>query len=190
MPIELRCHNCEKLLRVGDEAAGKKARCPNCGTISRVPDADELPHALPPANPTPPTATSANAQGSPPLQSPTTSVSGWGEPGDNPFADKAESNPYASPTVASVGMGDARRPYRRPHRGGTILTFGILGLLCCGFLGIAAWVMGASDLAEMRRGVMDSSGRSMTKAGMILGIVATALMALSFVLQMLAVIVG
>ncbi len=37
MPIDFRCPNCQKLLRVGDNAAGKQAKCPGCGTILSVP---------------------------------------------------------------------------------------------------------------------------------------------------------
>jgi hypothetical protein len=69
-----------------------------------------------------------------------------------------------------------------PHRGGVILALGIIGLVVCHPLGIAAWIMGKNDLAEMDRGYMDSSGRDLTKAGQILGIVATALMIFQLVI--------
>ena len=37
MPIETICQTCARKLRVADEYAGKKARCPQCGTIYVVP---------------------------------------------------------------------------------------------------------------------------------------------------------
>jgi hypothetical protein len=37
MAIEFRCARCGKLLRIGDDAAGRQARCPECGAISSVP---------------------------------------------------------------------------------------------------------------------------------------------------------
>jgi hypothetical protein len=37
MPIETICQTCARKLRVADEFAGKKARCPQCGTIYIVP---------------------------------------------------------------------------------------------------------------------------------------------------------
>jgi phage FluMu protein Com len=37
MPIEFRCPQCQKLLRVASESAGAKAKCPQCGAISDVP---------------------------------------------------------------------------------------------------------------------------------------------------------
>ena len=39
MPIETICQTCARKLRVADEYAGKKARCPQCGTIYVVPGA-------------------------------------------------------------------------------------------------------------------------------------------------------
>ncbi|MFW6169026.1 MAG: GYF domain-containing protein [Planctomycetota bacterium] len=39
MPIETICEGCARRLRVPDEHAGKKARCPQCGTIYIVPAA-------------------------------------------------------------------------------------------------------------------------------------------------------
>lgn len=64
-----------------------------------------------------------------------------------------------------------------PHRGGTILAFGIIGLLLVGPLGLAAWIMGAGDLNQMNSSTMDDSGRGMTQAGMVTGIIATILWA-------------
>jgi hypothetical protein len=37
MPIEFECPSCRSRIRTPDEAAGKKARCPNCQQISPVP---------------------------------------------------------------------------------------------------------------------------------------------------------
>ena len=62
-----------------------------------------------------------------------------------------------------------------------ILVFGILGLVLCQVFGIVAWVMGSSDLKEMDAGTMDPSGRGMTQAGKVCGIVATILMILSVI---------
>lgn len=74
-------------------------------------------------------------------------------------------------------------------RGGLILTFGIVGLLCCGPLGIAAWVMGAGDLKKIEQGQISPEAKSMTQVGMILGIVAVALWALAIVVQLFVGIV-
>jgi len=63
----------------------------------------------------------------------------------------------------------------KPHRGGMILAFGIIGLLCCGIFAILAAIMGTNDLKEMDAGRMDSSGKGMTRAGQILGFIGIAL---------------
>ncbi|MGA1057220.1 MAG: hypothetical protein ACO3Y3_05950 [Phycisphaerales bacterium] len=60
-----------------------------------------------------------------------------------------------------------------PHRGTTVLVMGILSLVICAPLGIAAWIMGKGDLAKIDAGLMDPSGRGTTLAGMVLGIFGT-----------------
>ena len=70
----------------------------------------------------------------------------------------------------------------KPHRATLILVLGILGLVVCGPLGIAAWIMGNGDLKEMDVGTMDPSGRSTTNAGRICGLIATILLILGVVI--------
>lgn len=62
--------------------------------------------------------------------------------------------------------------YEEEHRGTLILVLGILAIVVCPVLGVAPWLMGSSDLAKMDAGIMDPEGRSLTKAGKIIGIVA------------------
>jgi hypothetical protein len=68
------------------------------------------------------------------------------------------------------------RPYMLPHRGTLILVFGIIGLVMCQPLGIAAWIMGNGDLRAMREGRMDPSGEPLTTAGKVCGIIATVML--------------
>lgn len=63
-----------------------------------------------------------------------------------------------------------------PHRGGLILTLGILGIVICAICGIVAWVMGNADMRAIRAGQMDPAGEGLTQAGRILGMIATILM--------------
>ncbi|MER3414945.1 MAG: hypothetical protein C4297_01865 [Gemmataceae bacterium] len=67
-----------------------------------------------------------------------------------------------------------------PHRGGAILTLGILSLvlslvfLCLPLglpLGFFAWSMGNTDLRKMREGRMDPNGLGVTQGGQICGII-------------------
>ena len=62
MSVDFPCSNCGKVLRVGDDARGKSARCPDCGAVSTVPGSglgaspfQPLPSATPPVVPPPPT---------------------------------------------------------------------------------------------------------------------------------------
>ena len=66
-------------------------------------------------------------------------------------------------------------PSVKPHRGGAILALGIIGIVVCFITGIIAWVMGSSDLKEMDAGIRDKNGYSLTKAGMICGIISVVL---------------
>jgi len=76
----------------------------------------------------------------------------------------------------------------RPHRGVLILVLGILGLVCCFILGIIAWVMGSGDLREMDAGRMDPSGRGLTQAGKICGIISVVLTIVGFIIGILITI--
>ncbi|HEY1375778.1 MAG TPA: hypothetical protein VGF55_03255 [Gemmataceae bacterium] len=78
-----------------------------------------------------------------------------------------------------------RRRWVEPHRGSTVLTLGILSLVVCSPLGIAAWVMGNTDLAAMRRGDMDPSGEGTTQAGRICGMIGTARLAVECMIGVL-----
>jgi len=93
-----------------------------------------------------------------------------------------------SPLGAAAPPMPPRRPSLRPHRGGTVLVLGILGLVVCFICGIIAWVMGNEDLRQMKAGRMDPSGRSNTQAGRICGMISTilAIAALVFYLVIFA----
>ncbi|MGY8754040.1 MAG: DUF4190 domain-containing protein [Phycisphaerales bacterium] len=71
------------------------------------------------------------------------------------------------------------------HRGTMILVFGILGLVVCFPFGIVAWVMGNADLKAMDAGTMDPEGRGTTQAGKIIGMIATILNVLGFIIGIL-----
>jgi hypothetical protein len=78
----------------------------------------------------------------------------------------------------------------KPHRGTLILVLGILSLVVCGPLGIAAWVMGSGDMKEMDAGTMDPAGRGTTQAGKICGIIGTILMIVGFAIVILVMLLG
>jgi hypothetical protein len=67
----------------------------------------------------------------------------------------------------------------KPHRGTLILVLGVLSLILCAPLGIAALVMGNGDLKLMAAGEMDPAGKDLTNIGRILGIIACVFLALA-----------
>jgi phage FluMu protein Com len=105
MPIEFRCTQCNRLLRTGDDAAGKEAKCPGCGQVLTVPVAAGAAAAggIPPAPPVSvdiPTA----APGVPPSAGATPFGAPWpgAAPGGpqgpgGPRGPSGPVNPYQSP---------------------------------------------------------------------------------------------
>jgi hypothetical protein len=79
----------------------------------------------------------------------------------------------------------------KPHRGGMILAFSIIGLACsCIIFSILAWIMGSGDLKEMAAGRMDRSGEGLTKAGKIIGMIVTILQIVGIVLYIILLAAG
>lgn len=83
-----------------------------------------------------------------------------------PFQPSGRNRPlnYPRPTAATGSL--------EPHRGGVVLTYGVLStVFCfCPIFSILAWIMGYYDLSQIDAGRMDPRGRGMTQAGMVLGI--------------------
>jgi predicted Zn finger-like uncharacterized protein len=188
MPAELvSCPECQRKLRVPPELIGKLVKCPTC---SHTFTADLTRHAAPPEPESAPVAVER------PLR--TSKVGGdeeedrsrrrpRREDDDDDDRPRRRSRSQRDDDYDDEDDDDWRRRRRRdaaPHRGGAVLTLGILGLclsvihvvplagLVCG---IIAWVMGNTDLAEMRAGRMDREGESQTNAGRICGIIAVVL---------------
>ena len=102
---------------------------------------------------------------------------------DRPADDRDDDRP------ARRRRDDEDRPhYEEPHRGVLILVLGIVGLVACPIVGVAAWIMGKGDLRAIDEHRMDPEGRQLTQVGMILGIVATILLALQLVLLVVYVV--
>lgn len=171
----IQCPQCERQLRVPDELLGAAVKCPTCGVTFTAQ------HTTPPPLPPQPPAAAEEVR-----------VQAEAQP---PPADAS-----AEPTYPLAERDDEPRPVHHddgddyeeadfdPHRGSTVLVLGILSLvctpfaLCCGIMGlpfsmagvvmgVLAWVFGQADLAKMRREIMDPTGRDMTQAGFVCGII-------------------
>lgn len=154
MPITTKCPSCERTLRVPDNLLGQNVKCPSCGTTFTAEDS-------PPAS-----------------EAPTRPAT----PAEERVAEERRPSPRRRPADEPDDYDqdyDDRGPRRagryQPHRGAVILVLGICSLVVCGLLGPVAWIMGNNDLQAMAAGRMDPSGEGMTKAGKILGMIATIL---------------
>jgi hypothetical protein len=159
------CPSCQRKLNLQEEYLGQTVQCPSCGGQFTA----EVPESSPPPAPRP-------------------------EPEEPPddYDRRERSRDYERPRRRRRDNDydddyDDRYRHRRPHRGGVILTLGILGLALF-WIPLAGWIlggialgMGNSDVLEMARGVMDREGKGMTQAGKICGLLAVILSTLAFV---------
>ena len=141
-----------------------------------------IPPPPPPAGsyPPPPPAAGPSAYPPPPPPPPA-------GPSGDPMAPPAGAYPPAFPPGPGAGYAAAGL---KPHRATLVLGLGIVGLLCCGPLGIVAYLFGRNDLAEMDAGVMDPSGRGTTNVGKILGIVASVFLVLQVLYILVVILTG
>jgi hypothetical protein len=107
------------------------------------------------------------------------------------YQDPIELVSSANPAVAGAPqfktahlVGGAAAQHTVAHRGGMILTMGIMAIVCNFALipGILAWILGRADLKQMRAGYMDRTGEGITQAGMIMGIIMTVMAGISVLL--------
>lgn len=73
-------------------------------------------------------------------------------------------------------------PYPEASQATVILVLGILSIVCCSPLGIAAWIMGNNELRAIDEGRRPVENRGTANAGRICGIIGVALLALSIIL--------
>jgi hypothetical protein len=161
------CPSCQRKVSIPVEFFGKQVQCPECRQtfLAQDPSAD----AYQPGAPAPRAETAA----------------------PRPAQDAWDDADVGAPRRSRRRFGDdyyddddvgLRRP-TMPHRGGAVLTLGILSLVICGpICGPIAWIMGHTDLQQIRSGYMDRSGEGITQAGMILGMIGTILSAFGLAL--------
>ncbi|WP_211348919.1 DUF4190 domain-containing protein [Nocardioides litoris] len=96
-------------------------------------------------------------------------------------------SPYGGGPYGGYGGGTAEHP-----QGTTILVLGIIGLVACMPLGIAAWVMGNKALREIDSSPMTYTNRGSVRAGQICGMIATilAIVAVLFYVVVIVVVLG
>ena len=234
MPIEFSCHQCSATLRVPEEHAGKKARCPGCSSVLDVP-ASDIDLALTTAGKSEQTHSDLEATVGPVVErwcmktpdgsiygpvskteldqwladgrisaqcqlqrdgETTWQVAGLVYPQLGTVPDAAAptgSAQYYQPAPGHSGGAAHAGPYpQRPrgnyraHNGIVILLLGIFGFtFTCPILSVVAWVMGTSELKGIRAGTVDPEGKGLATAGMVMGIVGTAIFALGILIYVM-----
>jgi hypothetical protein len=90
--------------------------------------------------------------------------------------------PPPPPQQGGYGQpGGWQGPPQDHPRATTILILGIVSLVCCGPLGIVAWIMGNTAQREIAESGGRLGGAGMVKAGKICGIIAVVLMVIAVV---------
>lgn len=103
-----------------------------------------------------------------PVVAPLPALHNWLPPGSS----EDDTAPFASPGFEPSASRGPGGQYLVPHRAGLILVLGLLGFaINCPIFCFMAWVMGSSDLREMRAGRMDKSGEGLTRVGQVLGMI-------------------
>ena len=155
MSIEFRCSQCGKLLRTGDDTAGRQAQCPECGALSTIPGPSE------PAGVTPPLA---------PLNTASHAMPG------NPFGPapgssgaRASDNPYQTPDVNEYATATAAQRLSGPAT--ALIVTGVLGIIAQ----VLAAVANVAQINMVPRGevvapVMFGTGISLAMGAVYIGL--------------------
>ncbi|MGI8980083.1 MAG: hypothetical protein ACR2FY_12740 [Pirellulaceae bacterium] len=107
---------------------------------------------------------------------------------NSPSAHAPSHYPPPGSSTASATSGTR---YVAAHRGALILILGLMGLFIqCPLFPFMSWVMGSNDLRDMEAGRMDPSGRDLTRAGMIVGMILSILWILAFLVFFVMVLIG
>ena len=87
------------------------------------------------------------------------------------------------------GWAPGEPPVENPE-GTSTLVLGILGLVCCSFLGPFAWVMGNRVMAEIDASPGRYNNRQTVNIGRILGIIATVLLVIGVIFGIITAVTG
>lgn len=215
--LEVICPGCHHPILLPPEAVGRRARCPQCGAVWEIPAA-ELAQAAEPSDSllwwleTPESRrygpVDQNLLDSWVSEGRVTADCRISRDGAQSWQDAGEYYPVLQMVLhAAVGAhhpfsqaavtappdvtGSVVSPrYLAPHRGGLILTLGIMSWIACPVVAFFAWTMGSGDLQEMKEGRMDPSGEGLTRAGYWLGIVQVAILLILLVTGIFILIIG
>ena len=199
----MNCPSCNKTLSAPDNAAGKKAKCPTCGTVMIVPevvhDAEEFGTTGPepaPSESNPPDEMLGAASSPSPFSAPAPGQ----EPARRPCPMCGEQIIATAAKCRFCGaVFDSRLRGTSMHRGQsyqgfaiTSMVLGILGLIGCWcgpVLGIVAIIFGVVANNGMKKS-NNFEGKGMATAGVVMGIISTVLWTLFIILYFIGLAAG
>ena len=180
----IECPECKKQLQVPEDLIGKKVQCPECthSFVAQALDTEGV-STTPSKRSGPSSAPKSSARGKK-----NTDDEDDGEEKSR-RRDEDDDMDDERPSRRSRRERSVYKPHFTPHRGGMILAFGIVALvsyavfpLLAIVFGPIAWLMGNTDLKEIKAGRMDPEGEGQTQTGRILGMVATIIALVSIVI--------
>jgi len=90
----------------------------------------------------------------------------------------------------SSPIGTGMQPAKASGNAVIALVLGVAGFFCCNLVGPVAWYMGHQERKAIRAGLSSPAGDGMALAGMILGIIDTALIVIGIILLVLWIVVS
>ena len=102
--------------------------------------------------------------------------------GSTPPGGGYGSIPPPPPPGYGPGGGYGQQPVGSNKKAVWALVLGIVGILCCGVLGIPALILGKQAQAEIDASGGAQTGRGMATAGFVLGIIACVFLVISIIL--------
>jgi len=106
----------------------------------------------------------------------------------NPPASGEPQPPVAPPAPSAQNYGHAPPPGVPEKASGksvTAMILGIVGIVLCQPVGIAAWIIGHQERKEIAAGKSPAAGQGMATAGWIMGIIGTAMLVLGLLILIL-----
>ena len=167
MAIEVSCPGCAHPLRVSDDHAGKRAKCPFCETKFEIPGA---------AGSAPPQVASGEPAPAPPG---TTGESQWGGAAPGSAGPGSSANPYQSPPTSPVYSPPTSQPQPQDVPGiigvvlgGLALLFDVTGC-CCGFLTVLSFLIAIAGLITsfFGKGNLKIIGLALNAAALVIAVI-------------------
>jgi outer membrane biosynthesis protein TonB len=131
--IKLSCPQCGITLKVRDQLAGKKIKCPKCAAVCPVPAAGEAPKPSPAAS-----APKPAGQKPPAATRPAGKVTPIPKAAERSKPDKQREKVAAKPTRADDSEAEVSQP-ARSKKGGVLLGW-FVALIVLGYLGATGFV--------------------------------------------------